>query len=122
MAYFLTSSKTEAVNVTVTVQLDGQDDANGPIGMGGQAPNHSIAIDQGDSTSGTITVTAIAWGKTTAEPVYESDGTTPLVINLATANEPMVRSISNKSLKSIIFTPASMNGTTDWAVTIQSGD
>lgn len=120
----VTSARDGAPDATITVELDGRNEVGAQISQidGKQQPNHQIAIDKGDSTVGTLTVTAIAVGKTTAEPVFESDELTPLVIDLATANEPLTRSIENNALDSIVVTGAGMDGSNNWKVTISSGD
>lgn len=118
------SVRTGAPDTVITVELDGKNEVGSQISKtdGKQQPNHQISIDQADSTVGTLTVTAISVGKTISEPVFEEDGTTPLVIDLSVANEPLTRSIENNSLDSIIVTGAGMDGSDDWKVTISSGD
>lgn len=119
-----TFAKTDGANV---VLINGQDQTVGF--SGNQSPpvdgrvyiSHMLSIDPGDNTTGTITVTATTTGRTTAEPVYESDGTTPLVINLANSPRsfPLV---GRASLVSITLTNATLNGTTTVTATISSGD
>lgn len=131
--YNVISSRQKPVNVEMTVPLDGTDgsgpksDSGKEIGvgnanLGAQCPNHSLAFEKGDSTVGTLTITATAVGKTTPEPVFESDGVTPLIIDLADANEPKTRSISNKAIKSFSVEAAGMDGATDYKMIISSGD
>lgn len=119
------SSRIGAVDTAITVPLDGKNETGANLSAGSngrQQSNHQISIDQTDSTVGTLTVTAISVGKSIAEPVFEDDGTTALVIDLSVANEPLTRSIENNALESIIVTGAGMDGSNDWRVTISSGD
>ena len=122
-----TFAKTDGANV---VLINGQDQTVGF--SGNQSPpvdgrvyiSHMLSIDPGDNTTGTITVTATTTGRTTAEPVYESDGTTPLVINLANSPRsfPIGGGDSQTSLVSVTLTNATLNGTTTVTATISSGD
>ena len=122
-----TFAKTDGANV---VLINGQDQTSGFSGT--QAPpadgriytSHMLSIDPGDNTTGTITVTATTTGRTTAEPVYESDGTTPLVIDLANSPRsfPVGGSDATTSLVSVTLTNATLNGTTTVTATVASGD
>ena len=79
---------------------------------------HQIAIDKNGNTSGTITVLCTPKGASTTEAVYE-DGSA-IVINLATAGEPLTRTNIIGCLESFSFTQASLAGGNDVTYTISS--
>jgi hypothetical protein len=78
---------------------------------------HQIAV-QTDGTAGTLAVEAVARGRTDSETVYESDGTTPLSIDLADYKSAK---LENYSLKALRFTVADFDGTAG-LITVTSGD
>jgi len=122
MAFFIKSSNTGAPDTDITVNLDGGKDGSGPAGKGAQAVKHMISIDPADSTAGTVTVTAQTYGGVSGETVFESDGTTPLSIDLSDVNKSFTRKLEGYSFESITFSSSGMDGAQDWTATVNSGD
>jgi len=118
------SSRSGAPAAQLDVPLDGTDGttAPSPSGIGGQCPNHQLSFNVGDSTVGTISVFAQTVGGNGVETVFEEDGITPLVIDLAGANEPITRTIEGFSIEFFRFIPAGLNGSENITATIVSGD
>ena len=111
----------DATNVVV---LDGGtgvgDNPSVTLPQGSKYTKHQIAIDAGDNSSGTITALATAVGAGGTEPVYENGAA--LVINLATADEPLTRPLTNYCVESFSFTFASLGGSDPVKITIASWD
>lgn len=104
-----------------TLVLDGDTAyTNSTYPQGVNFHSHQIEITAGDNTTGTITVTGTSPSRSAAEPVYKSDGTTALEINLA--ESPRTFPINNVTLKNLIFTFASLNGSDDVDITVSSWD
>jgi hypothetical protein len=104
-----------------TVTLDGGiTTAGATYPQGVNFHRHQIEIDAGDNATGTITVTGTAPSLSVDEPVYESDNTTPLVINLASASRTFP--IAPCTLKNMIFDFDTLGGTSDVTITVSSWD
>lgn len=108
-------------NGTNTVTLDGGDtDSSGTYPQGVNFHKHQIEIDAGDNSTGTITVTGTSPSLDDAEPVYESDGTTALVIDLS--ESPRTFPIADVTLKNLKFTFATLGGSDGVTITVSSWD
>ena len=80
------------------------------IGVPQDAVAHQIAISPiGSGTVGTATITIIPVGMTGAIPLYEADGSTPVVLSMAAPGDARSDIIGN--LNSIVVTTAGFDGT-----------
>ena len=112
MAYFAASEVTFAEDGTKTILADGNPDQ-----MDSNARMHVIAVKH-DGTAGTITPTVKVRGSGVFENIYESDGTTQVVIDLA--DYKSLR-IENYSFEDIQFVLEDFDGES-CVVTVSSGD
>lgn len=62
-----------------------------------------------DANAGTLTFTGVPRLGISAEPLYEDDGVTPLVLTIVASGQRTVKIPS--AMKSITTTPAGLNGT-----------
>lgn len=124
MTYEVRSSKTAAVNDPITVPINGTDPNNQTPAttLGNTQTKHMFTIDPGNSTAGTITVTAKVYDGPAGETVFESDGLTPVSIDLSDANKSFTRKMEGYSFESITFSASGMNGSSDWKASVSSGD
>lgn len=93
----------------------------GNSGNAAKLNTHQMEFIVGDNNSGTLTITATGANSSTDKPVYESDGTTAVVIDLSVANEPETRTITVSSLKNIVVAKDSLGGSDDIEVIVSSG-
>ena len=77
------------------------------------ALNHSFTIERGTSTAGSVAVTAVSPGQTSAEVVNDQNGAA--VVKTLTVAGATTYSVQGFPLAKIVFTPTSDNGT--WLVT-----
>ena len=103
---------------TKVVPLDGGTGIANTVGIGGTYNTHQISVNKGGNTSGTITYLCTPVGAATTEAVYESGSA--IVVNLATAGEPLTRTNIKGCITSFSFTQASLSGGGDVTYTISS--
>jgi hypothetical protein len=73
------------------------------------AQHHQVAISPiGGAAAGTATVTVLPVGMTGEIPLYEADGATPVVLNMADPGD--ARSEIIGSLQNFVFTTAGFDG------------
>lgn len=83
-------------------------DAPFEIEVGQDAHTHQVAIDALDGTAGTASVTVLPVGMVDEQPLYEADGSTPVVLTLVPGDS---RSDIRGSLQRFTFTLAGFDGT-----------
>lgn len=86
-----------ASGVTTTIPLD---------------PNSTgwcIKLNKDTATAGTLTLTAVSPGATTAETVYDSYGAA--IVYNAASSTAQTYSFNGQPVDSVIITPAGLNGT-----------
>jgi len=113
------SSSSTATDGTATSTIEG----DGKIMSGGNPAYHQLElVGLGNYTGGTVTITCTTPSNSTAQAVYEADGSA-MVINLATAGEPEARIVGPVNAKSFIATMASGAGSTDtWTLVVTGGE
>ena len=79
------------------------------------ALNHSFTIERGTSTAGSVAVTAVSPGQTSAEAVLDATASNAPVVKLLTVAGATTYSVQGFPLAKLIFTPTTDNGT--WLVT-----
>lgn len=83
---------------------------------------HQIAIQRNGYTAGAVAVTGIAAGSDVEEVVYDADGTTALVINLAAASYKTAV-VGPLAYEKLIFNATGTGGTSDgWLPVVYSGN
>jgi len=79
------------------------------------ALNHSFSIERGTATAGSVAVTAVSPGQTSAETVLDSSNGNAAIVKTLTVAGVTSYSIQGIPLAKLVFTPTGDNGT--WLVT-----
>ena len=83
---------------------------------------HQLLVSAAGYTAGTFTITGFAAGSLIEEVIFDTDGVTPLVLNIA-AGSYFTKVIGPVAYDKVIFTAASMVGSSaTWTASVFSGN